>query len=112
MRYLIFLPLALSTLALASCIVGPNYVPPDPWVSDEWHADAAMEDPPEMWWKVFEDPQLDYYIALAIGNNPSLFAAKSHILQARALKVVAASPLFPQIAAQSCLPSSTFLLPF
>lgn len=96
MRGLYLLPFVLS-----SCVVGPDYVPPDVCFSDEWHAHAFQEGPLETWWEVFQDPLLDHYVALAVGNNPSLFAAESHILQARALKVVAASALFPQISADT-----------
>lgn len=87
-------------LCLESCKVGPNYFPPDPCVPDEWHSELTVDgDLPEQWWEVFEDPLLDKYMGLGAGNNPSVLAAQSHLLQARALKQVVASSLFPQINA-------------
>lgn len=90
---------------LSGCMVGPDYVPPDPQVSDGWKetpCDSSLlllaEDPPEQWWGIFNDPQLNRYIALAVSYNNNLKVAEANVLQARAMRTVAASALFPQIS--------------
>ena len=49
------------------------------------------------WWTVFEDPVLEEYIALAAANNPSINEAWARVIEARALRNMAAAPLWPSI---------------
>lgn len=91
-------------LLFVSCNMGPKYEPPKITFSDNWSLDQL--DPeiaisPEVnlqWWEVFNDPLLNQYIDKAAKNNHDLLAAQSRILEARALKQVAASQFFPQIS--------------
>jgi len=87
-------------------MVGPNYKPPENNVSQEWKGLPSSKDvsyseekPLTDWWKVFEDPLLDKYIEMAAFHNKNILTAEANILQARALKQVAASSLFPQVTA-------------
>lgn len=91
----------LFLIFLAGCTVGPNYKAPENTISNTWTAptDATTEPPITDWWKVFNDPLLDKYIEMASVNNQDLLTAEANILQARAVRQVTASSLFPQIIA-------------
>ncbi len=91
----------LLLLLAFGCTVGPDYKAPENTVSNEWSspAETAAEPPLTEWWKVFNDPLLDKYIEMAAANNQDVLAAEAHILQARAIRQVTASSLFPQIIA-------------
>lgn len=94
-------------LLLHGCLVGPNYQPPAPVICDQWSSDflanhhvrALYEQPPTLWWQVFNDPLLTKYIEMAACHNNDILAAEANICQARALRQVAASDLFPHISA-------------
>jgi multidrug efflux system outer membrane protein len=49
------------------------------------------------WWRVFEDPILEEYIALATTYNPSIKEAWARVMEARALRNMTAAPLWPSI---------------
>ena len=51
------------------------------------------------WWKEFNDPLLNKYIAMAAEYNNDVLEAESNILQARALRQMAASSFYPKIGA-------------
>lgn len=91
--------LVLPLLLLTGCRVGPDYTPPQFFIDDTWHSDAVLAEPDPLWWEIFGDPLLTHYIELTAANNPTILAAESHILQARALKQVIQAPLFPHINA-------------
>ncbi len=93
-------PYPFLLIALAGCMVGPNYTPPEILVSDPWTTDgSSQESIAKSWWEVFEDPLLNEYIAKAEEFNYDILTAEAHILRARALRQVAASSLFPQVTA-------------
>jgi multidrug efflux system outer membrane protein len=88
------------------CLVGPNYIPPNPCIPDEWHSllhDCEgvqwNEEAPLAWWETFDDPLLNQYIALACCYNNMIWGAYANVLQARAIRQVTASQLYPQIDA-------------
>lgn len=85
----------------AGCNLGPNYVPPDPCVPEEWNscADVLCERAPTDWWRCLEDPLLDKYIEMAAYHNNDLLAAETNICQARALRQTKVGELFPHVAA-------------
>lgn len=90
------------TVILAGCAVGPNYKAPENDVAATWASEneiASSDAPLIEWWKVFEDPLLDKYIGMAAEHNNDVLTATSNILQARALRQVAASSFFPIIGA-------------
>jgi NodT family efflux transporter outer membrane factor (OMF) lipoprotein len=81
--------------------VGPNYSPPAAAVADRWlEADGpdvnSREAVQEQWWRVFNDPVLDRLIVDAYRENLSLRVACLRILEARALRGIAAGEWFPQ----------------
>lgn len=85
---------------LASCTVGPKYQAPENVINDEWQKSDEMlsqDQPVIAWWSLFNDPILDKYIEMAAHCNRELAQAEAAILQARALRDVTASKLFPQL---------------
>lgn len=81
--------------------VGPNYCRPAASVSEQWldASDPAidggrMQD--AAWWRTFNDPVLDSLISSACQQNLSLRVAGFRILEARALRAIAAGEMFPQ----------------
>ncbi len=87
-------------ILLAGCAVGPNYKQPENNISDTWATqNLSNEAPPAEWWKVFNDELLNKYIARAAEYNNDVLTAESNILQARALRQIAASSFFPHLGA-------------
>jgi len=86
---------------VSGCMVGPDYSLPEIQVSEEWSSDVKAEAPEVIteWWEAFEDPLLNQYISSAKEHNFDLLAAEANVLQARALKQVSASALFPHLNA-------------
>lgn len=88
-------------------MVGPNYQPPENDVSDAWHNSEekdllfSMQTPPVLWWECFRDPLLSQYIEIAMKNNNDVLVAKANIAQARGVRQVAASKLFPWLLADA-----------
>ncbi len=82
-------------------LLGPNYCKPEEPVASQWidYADPQIKSDPidlSTWWTVFNDPKLDTLIATAAEQNLSLRAAGWRIMQARAIRGIAAGNLFPQ----------------
>ncbi len=82
--------------------VGPNYTSPAALVEPEWidfGADPRLlagESSP-LWWNAFNDPQLNRLILVASQENLTLREAGTRILQAQAVRGIAAGNLFPQV---------------
>jgi len=93
--------------AIAGCKVGPNYQRPavqsptayrDLSEHSQLQAQAASyADLP--WWQVFQDPQLQDLIRIALKQNYDLQLATERINAARQQVVITRSSLFPQVAA-------------
>jgi NodT family efflux transporter outer membrane factor (OMF) lipoprotein len=85
-------------------MVGPDYKPPQNCTSDHWNSSSIKEETVSVdraltdWWSLFKDPLLTQYIQKSVLHNYSLLAAEANILQAKWMRQVAASPLFPQLA--------------
>jgi NodT family efflux transporter outer membrane factor (OMF) lipoprotein len=80
----------LSAALLAACRVGPNYQTPKlpagteaPLVSVNPAVDAAAE-PPDAWWRLYNDSRLDELIQEALRANRTLVAADANFSAARA----------------------------
>ncbi len=80
-----------AAVALSACVVGPNDKAPTPPAGAEAplaSLNAAVESPappPDAWWRLFDDPRLDGYIAEAFAANDDLKGAEAHLAAARAL---------------------------
>lgn len=94
-----------GALALAGCMVGPNYSPPHPKLPAAYSEPApapaagASEAALETWWTGFEDPALNRLIALALQRNRDLLSAESRIREARWERVVVGGALIPELDA-------------
>ena len=96
---------ALLSFALAGCTVGPNYHRPavqtpasfrDLSENPQAQAQAASyADLP--WWQVFQDPQLQELIRIALKQNYDLQLATERIVAARAQVAITRSNQFPQV---------------
>jgi len=78
-------------LALAGCVVGPNYAGPPAVVPKAIEApafqragDASNAAPQARWWTVLNDPELDSLIEAALAASPDAAAAQARVRQARA----------------------------
>ncbi len=92
-------------LSLTGCAVGPKYNPPEITLSDEWSlndlykTDFLQADVSVRWWEIFQEELLTKYIEKAASHNYTVLIAEQNIIQARALKTITASQLFPQLSA-------------
>ena len=82
---------SLSSLALAACASGPDYVaplPPSPTAAADFiSAEAGVVTPtplPADWWRLYNDPVLDSLVADALAANTDLRQASGRIARARA----------------------------
>ncbi|MFM0649221.1 efflux transporter outer membrane subunit [Paraburkholderia bryophila] len=60
-------------------------------------ADADAQWPAADWWRAYNDPQLNEWIAAAQAGNPSLAAAQARVREAMSMAGVARSALAPQV---------------
>ena len=90
-----------STLALAGCAVGPNYVAPKSppsaagaFVSATPAAASEMA-PPDQWWRLYNDPVLDRLVLQALSENKDLKVAAANLAYEQALVGEARAGLYP-----------------
>jgi NodT family efflux transporter outer membrane factor (OMF) lipoprotein len=81
--------------------VGPNYCKPAVPIASEWidYRDPHIQSVPTnlaCWWTVFNDPALNGLIQTASRQNINLRVAGMRIMEARAIRGIAAGELFPQ----------------
>ncbi|MDF7657453.1 efflux transporter outer membrane subunit [Erwiniaceae bacterium L1_54_6] len=92
-------------LLLAGCAVGPDYQPPHAQTPGSYHDLASQEGSKPLsaatnplWWKTFNDPQLDSLITRAIADNLTLQQAVLRIAGAREQLAQARGGLFPTLS--------------
>jgi NodT family efflux transporter outer membrane factor (OMF) lipoprotein len=78
-------------LALAGCVVGPNYAGPPAVVPQAVSApafqragEASNAAPQARWWTALNDPELNTLIEAALAASPDAAAAQARVRQARA----------------------------
>jgi outer membrane protein, multidrug efflux system len=93
---------------LAGCAVGPDYHPPKTDVPPAFHAapaqagtSAAAEHGLEVWWRNFNDPQLNRLIEEAVATNLDVRLAEARVREARAQLQVSRAGLFPVVDANA-----------
>jgi NodT family efflux transporter outer membrane factor (OMF) lipoprotein len=110
--------LAMATLALAGCAVGPNYRPPAAPAVGRFTAqplppatlaartaggDAqrflAGEQVPQRWWTTFGNTEIDRRVQQALRHSPTMAAAQATLRQAEENAKAANSGLFPHVDA-------------
>jgi NodT family efflux transporter outer membrane factor (OMF) lipoprotein len=92
-------------LALGGCAVGPNYSPPPkptgaeaPLVSVNPAVESVAE-PPDDWWRLYDDTELDRLEQQAFAANADLAVAQANLGVARASLEAARNGLYPQTGA-------------
>jgi multidrug efflux system outer membrane protein len=102
---------ALALLAtidiLNGCVVGPDYKPPAPadgadapLISRKPTAETTAE-PPDDWWRLYQDAVLDRLLQEAFAANADLRVAEANLSAARALLEAAKSGRYPQTKAEA-----------
>lgn len=89
----------------SSCMLGPDFKPPELKLADQWteptppalEAATLAEHDLAQWWTIFNDPQLTSLIERAIQANLDLKIAASRIRQARAAMTIAGANLGPAV---------------
>jgi NodT family efflux transporter outer membrane factor (OMF) lipoprotein len=105
-RHLIAGLVALATLLVGGCMVGPTYTkPPLPTTpaykeTDGWKlAQPSDALPRGQWWKIFGDPELDALEDEVVFANQNLRIADARLREARAMVRFNRAALFPTISA-------------
>ena len=96
------LGIAVATVTLSGCMVGPRYVRPpvEPPTSFKSPAPSgALRELPGEWWRLYGDADLDQLIATANASNQTLRVAVARVDEARALARIAASYRYPTVTA-------------
>jgi len=101
-------PILCGCLALAGCMVGPDYRKPDAPAPAEYkeldgwrQAQPRDQLPRGSWWTVFGDPELDKLMQRVDINNQNIKVADARLRQARAVADQARAGLFPTISANA-----------
>lgn len=94
-------------LLLGGCMLGPDYVKPEPAASATAQAqlpraaqagvDAGA--PPSQWWRQLHDPLLDELVQQALRDSPNLRAAQARLLASRALQDQRRGERLPSVGA-------------
>ena len=100
-------PALLAVLALlAGCAVGPQYhlpTPPagseTPLVSIRPEAETTAQ-PPDDWWRLYQDPVLDRLLNEAFAANTDLAAAEANLSASRAVLEAARAGRYPATTAE------------
>ena len=93
---------ALLGIALAGCMVGPDYIRPATNSSVVWNAPrphGASVSSVNSWWSRFDDPAVAQLVALAEGDSPTLTQAWAAIERARATLKSTKAGLLPSASA-------------
>ncbi len=90
--------------SLTGCMVGPNYSPPSPDLPGGYRELAGTTATPAdsaigeiAWWQRFNDDELASLVERAVAANNSLKVAEARVRQARSVREVAKSLLYPRI---------------
>jgi NodT family efflux transporter outer membrane factor (OMF) lipoprotein len=100
------LPALVLVWSLASCAVGPDYVPPQTASPPAWRNTAAQTPPAApapsqlaVWWQSFGDPVLGELIDRAVAGNLDLKLALARVREARAQRGIQEAALYPTVDA-------------
>ncbi len=93
--------MATALLALAGCMVGPNYQKPSIATPAKWTdvgKDVTGEKPQlSAWWTRLGDPMLDALVNEAVAGNLDVASAKARVREARATYRQAGGTLLPSV---------------
>ena len=88
-----------AAVGLAGCMVGPDYQRPDLDVPAQFLGTLAEGETLANvdWWQLFQDPQLNELVRVALEQNRDLRAAVARVEEARALLGVTRADQFPAL---------------
>lgn len=102
----------LAMLALAGCMVGPNYHAPETAAPAQFGEALPGQTGSAVsldgWWKAYQDPQLDRLVDMALADGLDVKAAAARIAEARAQERQARGTLFPQVNGDGEVQSQRF----
>ncbi len=86
---------------LAACALGPNYKPPTPPAGATAPLIASptattVNAPPDDWWQLYDDPEMNALIAQAFAANADLQEAEANLVASRAIYERARTGFIPQ----------------
>ena len=97
-----------SSLALAACAAGPNYVAKPipasaagPFVGASGSSVVSDAQPADKWWRLYDDPVLDALVKDALASNRDIRVAVSHLSKAQALLREERGAAEPQVSVSS-----------
>jgi NodT family efflux transporter outer membrane factor (OMF) lipoprotein len=99
---LIIASAAMAAMALAGCVVGPNYQRPTIALTAAYNTPAAPAPATtggRDWWAGFDDPALSRVVGRALAANLDIAQAEARVQQSRASARAAAAALLPQVDA-------------
>ncbi|MGZ5045768.1 MAG: efflux transporter outer membrane subunit [Usitatibacter sp.] len=92
---IVIIAIALATMLLAGCTVGPDYKRPELDLPGDFGVAQAPLPPAERWWTLFNDPVLDQLVEEALAANHDLKAAAARVEQSRAQVAITRSDQLP-----------------
>lgn len=92
---ILIIAIALATMLLAGCTVGPDYKRPDLDLPKDFGVAQAPLPPAQRWWALFHDPVLDRLVDEALAANHDLKAAAARVEQARAQVAITRADQLP-----------------
>src|SRR5258705_13029900 len=102
------LVLAVCSLLLFACAVGPNYSRPDIPTSDTFRMAEESKDLPSLanmpWWELYQDEELQRLIRIALEENKDLKRAVASIDEYQARLFTARTDFAPQMNMTGQLP--------
>ena len=102
------LALALFSLLLLACAMGPNYSRPDISTSDSFRMSEEPKDLPSLanmpWWELYQDEELQRLIRIALEENKDLKRAVASIDEFQARLYTARMDFAPQLSTTGNLP--------
>ncbi len=95
--------LALGSLGLTGCTLGPDYTRPPLATPLAWKEDAHATQPaapslPSAWWELFGDTELNRIAEQVVAANHDLQSAAARVDEARALAGLSAADLAPRVS--------------
>ena len=99
-RRLVVTALALLPVLASGCVMGPNYQRPEIPAPPAWRdlpAPEAQSLANTPWWEMFDDPQLQELIRIALAENKDVLIATERIEEARARYGFTRADLYPKV---------------
>src|SRR5262245_10237279 len=99
MKRIAYLLIASGLLFLSGCKLGPNYVRPPIHSPEAWKGPVPIDSSLAnlQWWELFQDPQLQELIRIALEENKDLKIAIERIEEARAFYGFQKADLYPHV---------------